>query len=38
MKVRFIVGLGREGRESRLRQWTREWRNITIGPVEETSR
>ncbi len=38
MKVRFVVGLGREARESRLKAWTREWRNITIGPVEQTPR
>ncbi len=38
MKVRFVVGLGREARESRLRMWTREWRSLTVGPVEETPR
>jgi hypothetical protein len=39
MRARFVVGLGREARESRLRMWTREWRNLTLGPVDpETSR
>jgi hypothetical protein len=38
MKVRFVVGLDREARESRLRMWTREWRNLTVGPVEEAPR
>ncbi|HEX9310709.1 MAG TPA: glycosyltransferase [Gemmatimonadaceae bacterium] len=33
MKVRFVVGLQRETRESRLRAWTREWRTLTLGPV-----
>ncbi|GAC1417377.1 MAG: hypothetical protein NVSMB53_16350 [Gemmatimonadaceae bacterium] len=32
LKVRFVVGLGREPRESRLRAWTREWRNIALRP------
>ena len=35
MKVRFVVGLGRQARESRLRVWTREWRGLTIGPVDQ---
>jgi hypothetical protein len=34
MKVRFVVGLGREARESRFKVWTREWRGIAIGPVD----
>ena len=34
MRVRFVVGLGREGRESRLRTWTREWRSLALGPVD----
>ena len=39
MRARFVVGLGREARESRLRTWTREWRNLTLGPVDpEASR
>jgi hypothetical protein len=33
LKVRFVVGLGREPRESRLRAWTREWRNIALRPA-----
>jgi hypothetical protein len=33
LKVRFVVGLGREPRESRLRAWTREWRTIALRPV-----
>jgi cellulose synthase (UDP-forming) len=33
MKVRFVVGLGREARESRFKVWTREWRSLTTGPV-----
>src|SRR5256714_640853 len=39
MRARFVVGLGREARESRLRMWTREWRHLTLGPVDpEASR
>jgi hypothetical protein len=34
MKVRFVVGLGREARESRLRTWTREWRSIAMRTAE----
>jgi cellulose synthase (UDP-forming) len=33
MKVRFVVGLGREARESRFKVWTREWRGLAIGPA-----
>ena len=35
MKVRFVVGLGREARESRLKIWTREWRSLALGPVDQ---
>ena len=35
MKARFMVGLGRQPRESRLRSWTREWRGIAFRPVDE---
>jgi cellulose synthase (UDP-forming) len=35
MKVRFVVGLGRQARESRFKVWTREWRSLTIGPVDQ---
>ena len=35
MKVRFVVGLGREPRESRLRVWTREWRGLGLGTTVE---
>ncbi|HEY1953538.1 MAG TPA: glycosyltransferase [Gemmatimonadaceae bacterium] len=35
MKTRFIVGIGREARESRLRAWTREWRSLTLGPADQ---
>ncbi|HEY0528765.1 MAG TPA: PilZ domain-containing protein, partial [Gemmatimonadaceae bacterium] len=35
MKVRFVVGLGREARESRLRTWTREWRSIAMRTAEQ---
>lgn len=35
MKVRFVVGLGRQVPESRFRTWTREWRAIAFGPVDQ---
>jgi hypothetical protein len=35
MKTRFVVGIGREARESRLRSWTREWRSMTLRPANE---
>ena len=35
MKTRFVVGIGREARESRLRVWTREWRSLTLGPADQ---
>ncbi|HEX3533743.1 MAG TPA: glycosyltransferase [Gemmatimonadaceae bacterium] len=35
MKVRFVVGLGRQARESRFKVWTREWRGIALGPVDQ---
>lgn len=35
MKVRFVVGLGRQARESRFRVWTREWRSLALGPVDQ---
>ncbi|MFN2637133.1 MAG: glycosyltransferase [Gemmatimonadaceae bacterium] len=35
MKVRFVVGLGRQARESRLRTWTREWRSLTLPTAEQ---
>jgi len=35
MKVRFVVGLGRQARESRFKVWTREWRSIALGPVDQ---
>ena len=35
MKVRFVVGLGRQARESRFRVWTREWRGLALGPVDQ---
>jgi cellulose synthase (UDP-forming) len=35
MKVRFVVGLGRQARESRFKVWTREWRSLTVGPVDQ---
>jgi hypothetical protein len=39
MKVRFVVGLGRQVPESRFRAWTREWRTIAFGaPDQGTAR
>lgn len=38
MKVRFVVGLGRQARESRFRVWTREWRTLALGPVDQEAR
>lgn len=38
MKVRFVVGLARQARESRLKAWTREWRSVAIDPVDEGAR
>jgi hypothetical protein len=35
MKTRFVVGVGRDARESRLRAWTREWRSLTLGPADQ---
>jgi hypothetical protein len=35
MKVRFVVGIGREARESRLKTWTRDWRSVALGAVEQ---
>jgi hypothetical protein len=35
MKVRFVVGLGRQARESRFKVWTREWRALALGPVDQ---
>jgi cellulose synthase (UDP-forming) len=35
MKTRFVVGVEREARESRLRAWTREWRSLTLGPADQ---
>ncbi|HST07814.1 MAG TPA: PilZ domain-containing protein, partial [Gemmatimonadaceae bacterium] len=35
MKTRFVVGVEREARESRLRAWTREWRSLALGPVDQ---
>jgi len=35
MKVRFVVGLGRQARESRFTVWTREWRGLALGPVDQ---
>jgi cellulose synthase (UDP-forming) len=35
MKVRFVVGLGRQARESRFRTWTRDWRAVALGPVDQ---
>jgi cellulose synthase/poly-beta-1,6-N-acetylglucosamine synthase-like glycosyltransferase len=35
MKTRFVVGIGRDARESRLRAWTREWRSLTLGPADQ---
>ena len=35
MKVRFVVGLGRQARESRFKVWTREWRSLATGPVDQ---
>ncbi|MEP6857524.1 MAG: glycosyltransferase [Gemmatimonadales bacterium] len=35
MKVRFVVGLGREARESRFRTWTRDWRSVTLPAVDQ---
>ncbi|MEA2707101.1 MAG: hypothetical protein QOH22_1889 [Gemmatimonadaceae bacterium] len=35
MKVRFVVGLGRQARESRFKVWTREWRSLAVGPVDQ---
>jgi hypothetical protein len=35
MKVRFVVGLAREARASRLRTWTREWRSIALRTAEQ---
>ena len=37
MKTRFVVGIGREARESRLRAWTREWRSLTLGPADQSA-
>lgn len=37
MKTRFVVGIGREARESRLRAWTREWRSLTLGPADQNA-
>lgn len=35
MKVRFVVGVGRQARESRFKVWTREWRALALGPVDQ---
>jgi cellulose synthase (UDP-forming) len=35
MRVRFVVGLGRQARESRFKVWTREWRGLALGPVDQ---
>jgi hypothetical protein len=35
MRARFVVGLGRQARESRFRMWTREWRGLALGPVDQ---
>jgi hypothetical protein len=35
MKVRFIVGIGRDARESWLRSWTREWKSLTLRTAEQ---
>ncbi|MGH7489707.1 MAG: PilZ domain-containing protein, partial [bacterium] len=35
MKVRFVVGLGRQVPESRFKTWTRGWRAIAFGPVDQ---
>jgi cellulose synthase (UDP-forming) len=35
MKVRFVVGLGRQARESRFKTWTRDWRTVALGPVDQ---
>jgi cellulose synthase (UDP-forming) len=37
MKVRFVVGLGRQARQSRFKAWTSEWRNIALGPVDQSA-
>jgi len=37
MKVRFVVGLKREPRESRFRTWTHDWRSIARGSVDQES-
>ncbi|HEY6089323.1 MAG TPA: glycosyltransferase [Gemmatimonadaceae bacterium] len=37
MKVRFVVGLGRQARQSRFKAWTSEWRNIALGPVDTSA-
>ena len=38
MKARFVVGLIRQARESRLKAWTREWRGIALGANGEATR
>jgi cellulose synthase (UDP-forming) len=34
MRVRFVVGIVRDPRESRLKSWTREWKSIAQGNAE----
>jgi cellulose synthase (UDP-forming) len=36
MKVRFVVGLSRQARTSRLKAWTNEWRGIALAPTDQT--
>ncbi len=35
LKVRFVVGLIRQARQSRFRAWTKEWRSVALGPVDQ---
>jgi hypothetical protein len=34
MKIRFVVGLGRQVRGSRRKAWNREWRGMALRPVD----
>ncbi|HUQ98378.1 MAG TPA: glycosyltransferase [Gemmatimonadaceae bacterium] len=35
MKVRFVVGIGRDPRQSWLKTWTREWRSLALPTAEQ---
>jgi hypothetical protein len=37
MKVRFVVGLSRQARQSRFKAWTKEWRSLALRPVDENA-